>query len=624
MIFLWGKLVYFSISLRSLWWASEESFGQWIYENSNIFTATLAALMLLMAPLVLLSRPRRFIALILLNFLVTTLVVADLVYVHFYGDVPSISNLVSISMLTSVASSIVELLKPEHAIWYVDVIIGALIAPLYLCAARPFPLLGRKRAGIVSAGMLGAAVLLSIPTLHLTWSDKTGFFAYTNLQREVCAKIGILPYHVSDLVTHLWARRRNVAEPELQRVRQYLDENHKQQTPSELFAVARGRNVILISAESLQAFPIGLEIEGQPVAPRLSAFARESLYFTNFFDQTHLGTTSDAEFMSLQSLYPLAVGVVSSGYASNRYRALPALLSQNGYSTISACGASGDFWNMKLMHSGFGFERSFFEDAFDIRERLGGWLADKEFFTQVLPILKQEKEPFMAFFLSSSNHHPYELPQDNRRLNLGELEGTLLGNYMHSVHYFDEAFGEFLDQLREAGLLEKSVVVLYGDHQGFVDWAELARLLDIPERSQYHQLLVRKKVPLIIRLPHGHGAGVRNVAGGHLDIAPTLLSLVGVAGESIMMGRDLTAGHAPLVVFRDGSFIDGDYYFINRFGPTSNSICFELETGQRVDTGMLERKRGEALKRLEISDIIIRGDLIPVLGAEAKSLLHGK
>jgi phosphoglycerol transferase MdoB-like AlkP superfamily enzyme len=279
---------------------------------------------------------------------------------------------------------------------------------------------------------------------------------------------------------------------------------------------------------------------------------------------------------------------------------------------------------MKLMHSGFGFERSFFEDAFDIRERLGGWLADKEFFTQVLPILKQEKEPFMAFFLSSSNHHPYELPQDNRRLNLGELEGTLLGNYMHSVHYFDEAFGEFLDQLREAGLLEKSVVVLYGDHQGFVDWAELARLLDIPERSQYHQLLVRKKVPLIIRLPHGHGAGVRNVAGGHLDIAPTLLSLVGVAGESIMMGRDLTAGHAPLVVFRDGSFIDGDYYFINRFGPTSNSICFELETGQRVDTGMLERKRGEALKRLEISDIIIRGDLIPVLGAEAKSLLHGK
>jgi phosphoglycerol transferase MdoB-like AlkP superfamily enzyme len=624
MVSLWGKLIYFSISLRYLWWAPEESFGQWVSDNSNIFTATLAVLMLLLAPLALLPRSWRFLFLILLNLLISSLVVADLVYVHFYGDVPSISNLVSITMLTSVASSILELLKPEHAIWYLDIFIGALILPFYLRASRRLPRLKRRQAIFLCAGMLSAAVLLSIPTLHLTLSDKSGVFAYTNLQREVCAKIGILPYHVSDLVTHLRSRRRDVAEPELQRVRQFLDEKQKQQSSSELFAVARGRNVILISAESLQAFPIGLEVEGQPITPRLSAFAKESLYFTNFYDQTHLGTTSDAEFMSLQSLHPLAVGVVSSGYTSNRYRALPSILSQNGYSTISACGASGDFWNMKLMHARFGFKQSFFEEAFEIRERVGTWLADKEFFTQSLPILKEEEEPFMAFFLSSSNHHPYELPEGYRRLNLGEMEGTLLGNYLHSVHYFDGAFGEFLDHLREAGLLEKSVVVLYGDHQGFVNWGELARLLDIPEQSQYYQLLLRKKVPLIIRLPHGHGAGARSVAGGHLDIAPTLLSLVGVAGESVMMGRDLTLNDDSLVVFRDGSFIDGAYYFINRFGPTSYSTCYELETGQRVEAGMLESKRGEALKRLEISDIIIRGDLIPALSAEGSRPLHSK
>jgi phosphoglycerol transferase MdoB-like AlkP superfamily enzyme len=328
--------------------------------------------------------------------------------------------------------------------------------------------------------------------------------------------------------------------------------------------------------------------------------------------------------MSLQSLHPLSVGVVSSGYWSNRYRALPAILSQQGYSTISACGASGDFWNMKLMHSGFGFEHSYFEEAYDIRERVGAWLADREFFTQLLPIIKAKKEPFMAFFLSSSNHHPYELPEGYKKLNLGELEGTMIGNYLHSVHYFDQAFGEFLDRLLEAGLLDKSVVVLYGDHQGFVNWGELARLLNIPEQSQYHQLLLRKKVPLIIRLPYGQGAGARSVAGGHLDIAPTLLSLVGLAGESVMMGKDLTLNDDSLVVFRDGSFIDGAYYYINRFGPTSNSTCYELETGQRVEPGILESKRSEALKRLEISDIIIRGDLIPALSAGGVDPLHSK
>jgi phosphoglycerol transferase MdoB-like AlkP superfamily enzyme len=62
----------------------------------------------------------------------------------------------------------------------------------------------------------------------------------------------------------------------------------RQHQPSALSGVACGRNVIVMSAESLQAFPIGLELMGQAVTPNLSAFARESLHFVNIYDQTHL------------------------------------------------------------------------------------------------------------------------------------------------------------------------------------------------------------------------------------------------------------------------------------------------------------------------------------------------
>jgi lipoteichoic acid synthase len=66
----------------------------------------------------------------------------------------------------------------------------------------------------------------------------------------------------------------------------------------------------------------------------------------------------------------------------------------------------------------------------------------------------------MAFLLSASNHHPYRLPAKHRRLHLGALDGTLLGDYLHSVHYFDAAFGEFVTRLRHTGLLDASVIVL--------------------------------------------------------------------------------------------------------------------------------------------------------------------
>ena len=79
-------------------------------------------------------------------------------------------------------------------------------------------------------------------------------------------------------------------------------------------------NIILVLAESLQRFVIGLEVDGNQVAPHLTAFSREALNFTRFYDQTHLGTTADAEWSALHSLYPLERGVVASGYKGHTFR----------------------------------------------------------------------------------------------------------------------------------------------------------------------------------------------------------------------------------------------------------------------------------------------------------------
>ena len=124
------------------------------------------------------------------------------------------------------------------------------------------------------------------------------------------------------------------------------------------------------------------------------------------------------------------------------------------------------------------------------------------------------------------------------------LEGTSVGKYLQSVHYFDESFGKFIEGLRKTGLLDKSVVVIYGDHQGWLaDAPELASLLGFRQKSKYDYWKVRKKLPLFIRLPGAKHAGVETVTGGHLDISPTILSLLGLSTDTFaVMGTDLTQG----------------------------------------------------------------------------------
>ncbi len=112
-----------------------------------------------------------------------------------------------------------------------------------------------------------------------------------------------------------------------------------------------------------------------------------------------------------------------------------------------------------------------------------------------------QRKPFLAYMITSSSHHPFEVPSKYHVLNVGELEGTNEGNYLHAVHYFDQAFGEFIDELRMNGLLEESLVVLYGDHQAFLDGTRLGGLLGSGKLSQYDSFQLRKRVPLLIRLP---------------------------------------------------------------------------------------------------------------------------
>jgi glycerophosphoryl diester phosphodiesterase len=449
-------------------------------------------------------------------------------------------------------------------------------------------------------------------------------FEYGFQRRDVAAVVGLAGYHLYDLaiqVRYPIRGRLGTREADLVDLETTIRARQRDEIVSRLFGVAQGRNVILVNAESLQAFTIGLLVKGQPVTPNLTAFAKESLHFTEFYDQTHMGTTSDAEYITLNSLMALPSGSVATRYGANGFCALPYVLTERGYRTLSACAEPPSFWNMRQMHARYGFARSLFLPDFRMGEWMNVGLDDASFFDQMVPVLAEQPSPFFAFMLTSSNHHPYQLPAELRRLGHDSLPSLMAGDYLQSVRHFDEAFGEFIRRSASSGLLDRSVVVLYGDHQSWVEDADLQGLWLSAGHSSpatpFELWRFRRKIPLLIRLPGGAEAGPRDIAGGHLDITPTLLSLLGVPGPTgPWLGRDLTAPRRGVVVFRDGSVTDSQTTALAGLGGTAR--CYG-PTGQPLPCEALAETRDEGRVLLYTADRMIAGNLATAVTGRLKT-----
>ena len=584
-----------------------------------VASGTLGVLLAVVAPFMLFPPSGRVVLLLVLDAVVSTLVLGDLIHLQFFRDVLSVVDLSRAGQLHMGLASVAASLHPFHGVLFLDVVVLAVVVPAYVTARRRWPLPGLRARAVACAVLAAVGAIVSIPAGRLFWNDTEEVFTFAITRRQIVTAIGLLPYHVFDVAMNIAypaAGRLKVGEADVEHVRRFLEAHAPKPTnATPLFGAARGRNVIIIMCESLQAFPLDLEIDGKAVMPALAALRRESLHFENFYDQTHMGATSDGEFTSLQSLHPIEAGAVATRYSANEFRALPAIVAEHGYTTLAAIGQPGDSWNMRVMDPALGFRQTIYEDRLGPGETIGLGLTDREFFRQMLPRLLEQHTPFLALLTTLTNHHPYDIPAPYRRLEVGSLRNTVLGNYLHSVHYFDQALGEFVEQLRRTGLLDRSMLVVYGDHQGWLEATpEFARLLGFAPDDSFRHWLVRKRLPLLIRLPGGAYAGPQSTFAGHLDIAPTVASLLGIdASRQIMLGADLTQPRDSPVVYRDGSFSYAGYHAIRRPGPRWTGQCFEQSGREPVPCDSLRQQQAEAVERLRVSDLIIRGNLIPKL-----------
>ena len=432
-----------------------------------------------------------------------------------------------------------------------------------------------------------------------------------SFDREMLVKnLGMYNYHLYDIYiqSKSQAQRALANGSKLVEANNYVRAN--QIDPSEdMKGIAEGRNLIVVTLESLQSFAINSEMNGQTITPFLNSLTKDedTIYFENFYHQTGLGKTSDSEFLLENSLYPLSGGAVFFTHSGNTFNSMAESLGDNGYSTNVQHANTKSFWNRDIMYESMGIDEFYDIESFEIGEgEAVNWgMKDIPFVEQSVDHMTEMQQPFYSRLLTLTNHHPFTLDEEDKLIDEYDSNSGTLNRYFQTSRYLDESIKVLFEDLKEKGLYENSIIVMYGDHYGISENHNEAMTQYLGEEVTDFTSAELQKVPFFVHIP-GYGEGyVDDEVGGQIDMRPTIMNLMGIdTSKDIQFGGDLfSEEHEEFVVFRDGRFVTDEVVY-------AGNVCYDKATGEPTEQELCAPYIEQAFTELEYSESIINGDLL--------------
>ena len=131
------------------------------------------------------------------------------------------------------------------------------------------------------------------------------------------------------------------------------------------------------------------------------------------------------------------------------------------------------------------------------------------------------KQPFYTKFITLSNHFPYPIDKEEATIEPANTGDSSVDTYFQTARYLDESVKGFIDYLKQSGLYDNSIIVMYGDHYGISDNHNAAMSKVMGKEINSFENAQLQRVPLIVRVP-GVKGGVQHQYGGEIDVLPTL------------------------------------------------------------------------------------------------------
>ena len=292
---------------------------------------------------------------------------------------------------------------------------------------------------------------------------------------------------------------------------------------------AKPKNLVIIIEESLGAEFVGA-LGGLDLTPNLDSLATDGLWFANLYAT---GTRSVRGLEAVVSGFTPtpARSVVKLGKSQRNFFTLAQLLGNAGYDTGFIYGGEAQFDNMRRFFMNNGFDKVIDKNDYDDPKFTGSWgVSDEDLFDRAHEEFDASHDrPFFSLVFTSTNHSPFQFPDG--RIELFDEEKNTVNN---AVKYADYALGRFIRMAQKSDYWENTVFLVVADHNSRVYGSELIPV----ERFHIPGLIMGGSI----------APGVFKPVASQIDLAPTLLSIIGVAAEHPMIGHDLTradAQHAP-------------------------------------------------------------------------------
>lgn len=567
----------------------------------------------------------------------TAMAVINTIYYSFYSSFASFSLLATISQIGEVGDAVYESFTIKQFIYILFPIIFIYIHKR-LASKDYFNFVAKFEKGKKIFRYLILSGLVIMILVAYTLSGTTFSRLAKQWNREfIVDKFGIITYQLNDLFNTLKPTIVSMFgyDVALKQFNDYMASNPSVKSNNKYTNIYKDKNVIFVHMESMTTFLVDLKINDLEITPNLNKLTNDGIYFSNFYPQAGVGTSSDTEFTLNTSLMPALSGIAFVNYFNREYVTTPSLLREQGYYTFSMHANKASMWNRDKMHPQLGYMDFYSQTSFDIDEVIGLGLSDKSFFRQVVTILEEiesKNEKYMGTIITLSNHTPFtnnelfnqiDLSYPNYNLEnedeINYLEGTRLGNYLRSSNYADEALGLFLEYINNSSYFNDTVFVFYGDHDPKLSAKEYnyyynfnhetGTLYTIEDEEyynyDYYANELNRRTPLIIWTKDHRKVQEIDYYMGVIDVLPTIGNMLSIHNK-YAIGHDIfEIKDDNIIAFPNGNFLTNKVYYNN-----SKSEYKAISLDEPLSDDYIKECKEYTDKIIEISDGIIVHDLL--------------
>lgn len=377
---------------------------------------------------------------------------------------------------------------------------------------------------------------------------------------------------------------------------------------NEYTGMFKDKNLIFITAEAFDTIAID-----EKLTPTLYKIANNSFIFKNYYQPLYPVSTSDGEYMNLNSLIPKE-GVWSFKQTSkiSMPYGIGNMFNKEGYVSYGFHNHNYNYYDRQKSHKNIGLKYYGCGNGLEKKMNCKHWPnSDKEMIDATTSYYI-DKDKFMAYYMTVSGHLNYNFSGNNMAYrNKNKVKNlkysTAIKAYLATQIELDKSIEKLLQVLEEKGKLNDTLIVIAPDHYPYgLTTKQMNEISTIDRNDKFEKF----HTTLIMYNSNIEKTVVDKVISS-LDILPTIYNLYGLTFDSrLLMGRDIFSNNEHIVILSDRSWITdkGKY----------NSVTkeFTSTTNEEIEKDYIDRINMIVNQRYGMSSLIIDNNYYKKIGIE--------